>query len=84
MSTEFVIISAPHVHDFLVHVRGQLRRHLEASFPDYTFSLATCAGENMDFVVVPIACEDAMNLAQQGLIDEIRLSLEAFRPARQH
>lgn len=84
MSTEFVIISAPHVHDFLLEVRSQLRSYLEASFPEFSFSLATSGGEGLDFVVVPIAHEGPLGLAQEQVLNDIRITLEAFQPRTAH
>lgn len=84
--TEFVIMSGPEVHDYLVTIRAQLRAYLSAAFPDYRFSLLSQDGEGMGFVVVPVVGSVGGDDVAAPLdpnytaIDNIRRALEAFRP----
>lgn len=84
--TEFVIVSGPEVHDYLVAVRRQLRSYLSAAFPQYRFSLVSQEGEGMGFVVVPVvgrvgdgdACE--MLEPNPAVLMQIAQVLEGFAP----
>ncbi|WP_449395549.1 hypothetical protein [Devosia riboflavina] len=85
--TEFVIMSGPEVHDYLMTVRKQLRTYLAASFPQYRFSLVSQDNEGMGFVVVPVVGSVGDGWTSQQLhepdpqtIFEIKMALEAFRP----
>lgn len=83
--TEFVIMSGPEVHDYLVAIRAQLRSYLVAAFPMYRFSLMSRDGEGMGFVVVPIigeldACDPPVAEPGPGLLREIADVLERFQP----
>lgn len=80
---EFVILSGPDVHDYLVEVRSQLRRYLAHHFPEYRFSLAFHDCEGMGFLVVPVVASDEEDLASPhgSMLDCIRRVLEAFAPA---
>ncbi len=83
--TEFVIMSGPEVHDYLVTIRAQLRVYLEASFPGYRFSLVSREGEGMGFLVVPVVGRIGADSGEPAepdyaLLLEIKSALEAFRP----
>ena len=88
--TEFVIISGPEVHDYLVHIRAQLRSYLDREFPQYRFSLVSQDCEGMGFIVVPVV--GSVGGGDQGefgdpdgsVVYEIRQALEAFRPRAPH
>ncbi|HEV7293068.1 MAG TPA: hypothetical protein VGN79_12185 [Devosia sp.] len=85
--TEFVIISGPEVHDYLVEIRAQLRSYLNSAFPDFRFSLVSQDGEGMGFVVVPVVGSIGDGTSSGDFADpepsvlyEIKQALEAFRP----
>lgn len=85
--TEFVIMCGPDVHDYLVSIRTQLRRHLRGLFPNFRFSLATHPAEGMGFVVVPMlgTVGDGRVFSplkpDELVMSEIREALEDFQPA---
>lgn len=84
--TEFVIMSGPEVHDYLVTIRGQLRSYLIAAFPEFKFSLVSQDGEGMGFLVVPVVGSVGEDAGREwrdpdyAVLSEIKAALEAFSP----
>jgi len=84
--TEFVILSGPDVHDYLLTVRAQLRAYLKAAFPACRFSLVSQPDADMGFVVVPVVGSVGDGVAGEllepnpYLLAEIAHALEAFQP----